>query len=84
MLNVNPGDIVLIDTSKLGDRFVKITKPEKYQALVIWNGFNVQPLITKLDEWRPFWSTYQEIVEVLGHINMDYCVLEAREELEKV
>lgn len=84
MRNVKPGDIVLIDTSKLSDNFVKITNPEKYKALVIWNGFNDQPLITKLDEWRPVWSSYPEIVEVLGHINMDYCVLEAREELEKI
>ena len=78
MMYVQPGDIVLIDTSKLSDKFAKITKPEKYKALVVWNEFNNQPLITKLDSWQPFWCTYQEIVEVLGHHNMDCCLLEAK------
>ena len=44
---------------------------EPYQAIILWKGLNNQPLITKIDEYKPHWSTYEDIVEVIGHVDLE-------------
>lgn len=61
------GDIVIIDESLTYKYFA--VKP--YKALVIWNGFNGQPLVTPLDRWNPVWNSYSSIAEVVGHVDLD-------------
>ena len=61
----NEGDIVIIDESLEYPYFRR-----RYKALVIFNGFNKQPLITSLGEWNPVWSSYDQIAEIVGHIDL--------------
>ena len=61
----NEGDIVIIDESLEYSYFRR-----RYKALVIFNGFNKQPLITSLGEWKPVWSSYGQIAEIVGHIDL--------------
>lgn len=44
---------------------------EPYKAIVIWKGMNNQPLITSINEYRPRWITYEDIVEVIGHVDLE-------------
>lgn len=66
-MKANEGDIVLVDESlefPLGGK--------KFTAIVLWNcGFNRQPLLTKIDEWKPQWGTYKSIVKVIDHIDLN-------------
>lgn len=43
---------------------------EPYKAIVLWLGTNNQPLITKVGEYEPRWSTYRDIVEINEHVNL--------------
>ena len=61
----NEGDIVIIDESLEYSYFRR-----RYKALVIFNGFNNQPLITRLGGWKPQWSSYSQIAEIVGHIDL--------------
>lgn len=65
-MKANEGDIVIIDES-LEYKFYT----QRYKALIIYNNFNNQPLITRLDEWRPIWSSYNQIAEIIGHIDLN-------------
>lgn len=60
------GDIVVIDES----RKYKNSGIKPYKALVIWNGFNGQPLVTPLDHWNPGWNSYSSIIEVVDHVDL--------------
>lgn len=33
---------------------------EPYNAIVLWCGNNNQPLVTNADEYRPYWTTYED------------------------
>lgn len=44
---------------------------EPFEAIVLWGGIHGQPLVTKMGEYRPFWSTYASVVKINGHINLD-------------
>ena len=63
---IREGDIVEIDyLTEYTKEHVKVGK-----ALVIWKGFNHQPLIMRLgrEEYSPVWDCYKHISKVVGHI----------------
>jgi len=66
-MKVKEGDICILDESK---EFSIINKPP-YKVLVLWNGCNSQPLVTNLKEYNPFWTTYSQLVEITGHIDLE-------------
>ena len=64
---IREGDIVEIDyIDSLTEERVNEGK-----ALVMWKGFNHQPLIHKLDAKRTIWSGYDNIVRVIGHVDIE-------------
>lgn len=64
---VSEGDVVTIhDVS--WDYSKRIGEP--FEAIVLWCDHG-QPLVTKMGEYRPFWSVYASIVKIDGHINLD-------------
>ena len=65
-MNVREGDICVLD-EKYSFHFAH----PPYKVLVLWNGVNSQPLVTKLDEYKPFWTTYSQLVRVEKHIDCD-------------
>lgn len=66
-MKVNEGDIVLVDES-----LEFSLCGNKFTAIVLWNcGFNRQPLLTKIDKWKPQWATYKSIVKVIDHIDLN-------------
>ena len=65
-MKVKEGDICVLDESK---EYSFINKPP-YKVLVLWN-FNSQPLVTKLSEYNPFWTSYSLLVEITGHIDLE-------------
>ena len=69
-MNVVEGDIVVIDESRV---YSAPCNPP-YRAIVLWNGYNNQPLITRLGTYSPVWSSYEEIVEKVGHIDLEYAL----------
>lgn len=64
---IREGDIVEIDY------ITEFTKEHinEGKALVIWKGFNNQPLVRKLDTKRKVWDCYENIAKVVGHIDID-------------
>lgn len=65
---VSEGDVVTIHHASW-DYSKRIGEP--FEAIVLWGGIHGQPLVTKMGEYRPFWSTYASIVKIDGHINLD-------------
>ena len=63
------GDVVLIDES-----LVYKTMNRRYKAIVLWEGFNNQPLLTEVGRYRPHWGTYESIAEIIGHIDLQQAV----------
>ena len=59
------GDVVQIDES-----LVYKTSTHKYKAIVLWDSFIGQLLLTKVGEYRPNWGTYESIAEVIGHVDL--------------
>lgn len=63
---IREGDIVEIDYIE------EYTKEHinEGKALVIYKGYNHQPLIMRLDseEYSPTWDCYEHISKVVGHI----------------
>ena len=47
---------------------------EKYTALVVWNGYGNQPLLTTPYRWKPYWGTYESISRILETVDMDRMV----------
>ena len=66
MIMPKTGDIVHINMALVFPR-----SAYEYDAIVLWNSFNNQPLLTKVGEYRPFWASYEEIEKVIGHIDID-------------
>ena len=64
---IREGDICTLDESV---EFLHIARPP-FQVLVLWNGINGQPLVTKLTEYSPFWTTYSQLTKVERHIELD-------------
>ena len=65
-MNVKEGDICILD------RNVEYTgEYDKYKVLVLWNGVNGQPLVTELNEYRPYWTTYSQLIKVVEHIDLN-------------
>lgn len=62
------GDCVRVHTLSW-DKSTRIGEP--YKAIVLWKGLNNQPLITNINEYRPRWITYNDIVEVIGHVDLE-------------
>jgi NADH pyrophosphatase NudC (nudix superfamily) len=64
--DIRDGDIVEIDY------IAEFTKEHinEGKALVLWRGFNNQPLIMRLDReaYSPVWSCYEHISKVVGNI----------------
>lgn len=64
---IREGDIVEIDyIDELTQERISEGK-----ALVMWKGFNHQPLIHKLDAKHTIWSGYDRIVKVIGHVDIE-------------
>ena len=68
-MTITNGDIVEID-----EGLVYLGYNRKYNAVILWKGFNNQPLLTKVGEYRPHWGTYESIVRIVGHIDMEKAV----------
>ena len=68
---VTEGDCVMIHETNW-DYTKRVGKP--YKAIVLWRGMG-QPLITNYDEYRPRWSTYEDIVDIVGHIDLKNTLL---------
>lgn len=47
---------------------------KKEIALVLWNGYGRQPLLSELKKWKPYWGTYESISRILGTVDMDSIV----------
>ena len=64
---IKEGDIVEIDY------IAEFTKEHinDGKALVIWKGFNHQPLVRKLNTKTTIWDCYEHIARVVGHINIE-------------
>lgn len=70
---ISEGDICMLDES-----IEYVTSPNKpYPVLVLWNGVNDQPLVTKLGSYMPFWTSYSQLSEKIGHIAIGTEVLSA-------
>ena len=64
-MRAKTGDVVLIDES-----LVYKTMNRRYKAIVLWEGFNNQPLLTEVGRYCPHWGTYKSIAEIIGHIDL--------------
>ena len=64
---IREGDIVEIDY------ITEFTKEHinEGKALVIWKGFNHQPLVRKLNGKTAVWTCYEHIARVVGHIDIE-------------
>ena len=64
---IREGDIVEIDY------ITEYTKEHinEGKALVIWKGFNHQPLVRKLNTRTTIWTCYEDIARVVGHIDIE-------------
>lgn len=64
---IREGDIVEIDY------IAEFTKEHinEGKALVIWKGFNCQPLVRKLNTRTTIWTCYEDIARVVGHIDIE-------------
>lgn len=65
------GDIVHVNTGLVFKHFTK-----EYDAVLLWNGYNNQPLLTELDKYRPHWASYNEIESVIGHIDLEKALVD--------
>jgi len=65
-MKVTEGDICVLDESV--EYFY--TPNEPYEVLVLWNGVNNQPLVTRTGKYRPFWTTYSQLTKIKGHIDL--------------
>lgn len=63
---VKEGDICILDESVE----YSILGEKPFGVLVLWNGVNGQPLVTRTNEYRPFWTTYSQLVKVVRHIDL--------------
>ena len=68
-VRVKTGDVVQIDES-----LVYKTSTRKYKAIVLWDSFTGQPLLTEVGRYRPHWGTYNSIAEIIGHIDLQQAV----------
>lgn len=64
---IREGDIVEIDY------IAEFTKEHinEGKALVIWKGFNHQPLVRKLNTKNTIWTSYEHISKVVEHIDIE-------------
>lgn len=67
---IREGDIVEIDY------IAEFTKEHinEGKALVIWKGFNHQPLVRKLNTRATIWTCYEHIARVIGHTDIEGCM----------
>lgn len=65
MKNIKEWDICILDESKE----YLCTSKAPYKVIVLWCDYS-QPLVTKVGEYHPFWTTYNELCEVIGHIDI--------------
>lgn len=77
-MKVVEGDIVLVDPSLTYDYHP--FSLESRVAIVLWNGYNGQPLLTSLGKWEPYWDLYSSISKVIGHIDLDVTLRKSLEE----
>ena len=64
---IREGDIVEID-------YITEFRKEHInegKALVIWKGFNNQPLVRKLNTRATIWTSYEHIARVIGHTDIE-------------
>lgn len=75
---IREGDIVEIDYI---EEFTKKHINEG-KALVIWKGFNHQPLVRKLNTGVTIWTVYEYIARVIDHIDIERYMDEALSKAE--
>lgn len=55
----------------IGDVVVDATYPTTIKAIVLWDKApNGQPLLTGVGNYVPYWSSYDGITDVIGHVNI--------------
>lgn len=54
-----------------GDIVIEKSFSAERKALVLWTRFLTQPLLTGLDKYAPYWSTYEKISEVIDHVDIN-------------
>lgn len=64
------GDICLLDERVE----YPTTGKNPYPVLVLWHGVNGQPLVTKPDDYSPFWTTYSQLIERVEHLELSTAV----------
>lgn len=76
---IKEGDIVEIDYIE------EYTKEHinEGKALVIWKGFNHQPLVRKLNTRATIWTSYEHIAKVIGHIDIKKYMDEALSKVDE-
>ena len=78
-ISVKEGDICILDESV--EYSCNPKKP--YNVLVLWHGVNNQPLVTRLGEYKPFWTTYSQLTTVLGNIVLNQITEAAQKHLDE-
>lgn len=75
---IRNGDIVEIDY------IAEFTKEHinEGKALVIWKGFNHQPLVRKFSTGKTIWISYGHIARVIDHIDIERYMDEALSKAE--
>lgn len=75
---IKEGDIVEIDY------ITEFTKEHinEGKALVIWKGFNNQPLVRKLNTRVTIWTSYGYIARVIDHVDIEGYMDEALSKAE--
>ena len=75
---IRVGDIVEIDY------IAEFTKEHinEGKALVIWKGFNHQPLVRKFSTGKTIWISYEKIARVIDHIDIERYMDEALSKTE--
>lgn len=68
-MKINEGDVVLIDEGLVYNGYER-----KYKAIILWKGFNNQPLLTEAGKYHPHWGTYASIADVIGHVDLKKAV----------
>lgn len=81
--DIRNGDIVRIDYKE----YYTNKQIDPYDAVVLWKGINFQPLMARLDElekgeYRPFWSIYEHISKVKGHISLAEILADKEKEFQ--
>ena len=62
------------DVVQINEGLVYHGSTRKYKAIVLWDSFTGQPLLTEVGKYKPHWGTYESIAEIIGHIDLEQAV----------